>query len=417
MPGIPIATGSGIAAAGVGLNLLMQPNNIHVTVPAGATVKQVLLYYAGRFNFAIPGIDTVINVNGTDVAGTLIGGPTVILMNQFGTVHTATYRADITSLGVVGPGANVVTVGGLAFGFAEDGAGVLVIYDDGTTSNIQVRDGNDFAFLPFAPPGDTTVPQTFNFASSPVARTARLAMFFSSVVGSASEGGGPPVPRSTRIKVTVNGTTTQVDNVLASNDGQEWDTLNLDVDIPAGETNVTVQACSGPGPNNPASFTWHLATLSAPTACSGSISGKVFCDKDWDCRLDAGEPGLSGVKVTLKNSAGQMVCTTTDTNGCYRFDNLAAGQYWVKVPWWVGTKVVCGKALLDPRIGQCEQKTDVNFGFKGPKVSVGDDDDDGDGDGDDDDADGGDGDDDDDGDGGDGGDDDDGDGGSDDDDD
>ena len=62
---------------------------------------------------------------------------------------------------------------GLANNFSDSGAGVLVIFDEGPDSEIGVRDGNDNAFVNFAPPLDATVPQTFNFASSTSDRTGR----------------------------------------------------------------------------------------------------------------------------------------------------------------------------------------------------------------------------------------------------
>ena len=68
---IGTASGSGIVAAGAGLNT--QPGTISVDVPIGATVEQVLLYWTGQMATFVPGDDTII-VNGTQVIGTLIGG-------------------------------------------------------------------------------------------------------------------------------------------------------------------------------------------------------------------------------------------------------------------------------------------------------------------------------------------------------
>ena len=45
--GITIEAGSGIAAGGIGLDV--QPGDLTVDVPAGAVVKQVLLYWSGEF--------------------------------------------------------------------------------------------------------------------------------------------------------------------------------------------------------------------------------------------------------------------------------------------------------------------------------------------------------------------------------
>lgn len=63
------------------------------------------------------------------------------------------------------------------------------------------------------------------------------------------------------------GTEVYFDNYLDNNDGQEWDTLKLTVDIPAQATELTVQALSEDRILNggkPASFIWTAAALSIP---------------------------------------------------------------------------------------------------------------------------------------------------------
>ena len=245
-PSIAIADGSGIVAAGVGLEDVSPPNTpgraaINVTVPAGSTVAQVLLYWEGQnTNDTSVGIDTIDVAEtetgaATPVTGTLIGGPTLF----FGNAWSSTYRADITSLGVVSPGPNDVWVGGLDFGLVSNGAGILVIYDDGTTSDIQIRDGNDLAFIDFDPTLDTTVPQTFTFTAAPVDREATLSAFFSSVTGPASGGGDV---RPSVIRVEVGGVVTEAVDLLDSSDGNEWDTELVTFTIPAGASSLTIQA-------------------------------------------------------------------------------------------------------------------------------------------------------------------------------
>jgi len=263
-PSIAIAGGTGIVAAGTGL--AEQPGDINFNVPAGATVEQVLLYWEGQDRISLTGDDTII-VNSNTVTGTQIGGP---VFWDDGGVST-TYRADITGLGLVGPGANTLTVGGLDdFTNFANGAGVLVIIDDGSsTSNIEIRDGNDLAFIYWLPPKDTTAEQTFTFPASSEQRTGTISMLFSAVSGTNSSGGDF---RPTAIDITVGGITVTYDNLLDSLDGQEWDTVVLDVTIPAGETMVTVQALSvdnlGVG-GLPASMTWNAAALSVPLPGAG----------------------------------------------------------------------------------------------------------------------------------------------------
>jgi len=261
-PGIPIASGTGVVAGGTGM--VTQPGSISVDIPGN--VVQVLLYWEGQMATNVPGDDTI-DVDGNSVTGTLIGGQTFF----FSGAYSSAFRADITGLGLVGPGPNTLSVDGLAFTKVANGAGVLVIFDDGsTTTNIQVRDGVDLAFINFNEPRKSTIPQAFNFAPAAVDRTADLAMFFSSVSGSVSTGAFRP----SSIEVMVDGTTSLFSNQLDSNDGEEWDTVNADFLVPAGASMLTVQAFSrddfGDGQDPlAASFAWTAAALSLVTPPGG----------------------------------------------------------------------------------------------------------------------------------------------------
>ena len=65
----------------------------------------------------------------------------------------------------------------------------------------------------------------------------------------------------------------------------------------------------------------------------GSLSGRYFCDEDRD-GLDNDGPnnGVAGISVELldSNGVGTGITTTTDANGDYSFDGLAAGTYGVE---------------------------------------------------------------------------------------
>jgi hypothetical protein len=182
-PSIPIAQGSGLVAAGTGLHT--QPGTIQIDVPSGATVEQVLLYWEGQslFNTTLGDLgngDDAIAINGNAVTGNLIGGPAFYVNSSGGTrFQTTSFRADITNLGLVSPGSNTLTVDGLdnptSPETGNDGASVVVIFDDGTgTGLINVRDGNDYAFLLRNPPQEFTETQTFNFAPDSSDRQAEL---------------------------------------------------------------------------------------------------------------------------------------------------------------------------------------------------------------------------------------------------
>ena len=251
-PSIAIAPGTGYVAAGVGLRNA-QPGNININVPAGVTIEQVLVYWEGQMTTNVPG-DNSILVDGNPVVGTLIGGPTFF----FSPAYSSSFRADITALGLVVPGPNTIPIDGMNYDRRNNGAGILVIYDDGgDLAEIDIRDGVDLAYHAFPAPRDAVVPQTFNFAASPSNRIAECVIF----AGGVEDG----TTRPSSIEVTVGATTTTFSNLLFSLDGPEWDTLTLPVPVPAGETSVTIEIFSrddlGTG-HDPASFSWVCGAIS-----------------------------------------------------------------------------------------------------------------------------------------------------------
>ncbi len=134
-----------------------------------------------------------------------------------------------------------------------------------------LKDGSDRAFVNSTAPMDTTAPQLFTFEAAGVARSATLVLLFSDVSGRVS---GVSDLRPNRIAVWLGNDlggapTLTLDNALASNDGEEWDTLVVPVEIPAGETMLEVQALSEGEGGMPASFTWIAAGLSVPLPAAG----------------------------------------------------------------------------------------------------------------------------------------------------
>jgi hypothetical protein len=247
-PGIPIAAGSGIVIGGTGLTT--QPGTIDLNVPG--TVMQALLYWSGGDpTDPFEGDDTII-VNGGDVTGELIGGPTPF----YGSYQFLAFRADITPMVSTGP--NSFTIEGMDFdpaGNENNGAGLLVIYDDGTQADIAVRDGLDMAFFDFSPTLDATVPQTFNYTAAGNSRVANLVVFAGSVGAS----------RPNEIKVTIEGVDQSFFNEMSSTDGPLWDSISLPITIPAGADDLTVELISTES-RNPlgASMSWVTGALSVP---------------------------------------------------------------------------------------------------------------------------------------------------------
>ncbi len=269
---LPLATGTGYAMAGVGLTQF-QPGIINLNLPPGATVNQVLLYWEGQHSTANG--DNQIIVNENIVNGTLIGGPNYFFSDDNGTIpiYSSTYRADITSLNVVTAGSNAVSVENIGFDFANNGAGLFVVFTDGDflETNIQLVDGNDLAYRFFQSPRNAMANQTFTFLPSASERTANITMFFSSVRGLLSTGG---LIRPNQVVITVGEINHTFSDQLTSSDGQEWDTFSRTIPVPPGETQITIGAISGPGgdedPNTPeerpASFTWSALAMSLPNA-------------------------------------------------------------------------------------------------------------------------------------------------------
>lgn len=270
------ASATRAVAAGVGMTgFANTPNSFGVTVPAGALVKQVLLYWGGHYTDGFGSPDNAISVNGNAVTGTQIGGP-AYFFTFMGDEYFTTYRSDITALGLVGPGATSLTISDMSFGSvqgakANDGAGVLVLYTDPADpagSSVALRDGTDLAYSGFPDPRRTTVPQTFSFAPSLAARTANLASMAGSVTDFSAQYGYRP--NQLRVTFDLGGLgDVTIDNPYQSNQGLEWDAVNIDVLVPAGATQLTVQALSG-GPNpggglaNDASFSWNATAVSIP---------------------------------------------------------------------------------------------------------------------------------------------------------
>ncbi|MCK5281687.1 MAG: hypothetical protein KAK04_24215 [Cyclobacteriaceae bacterium] len=300
VPSIKISDGSGIVASGTGL--LSQPGIINIGVPNDAEIKQVLLYWNGFHTNGNE--DNTIIVEGINVRGKLIG------VRPSTTIESSVYRVDITRLKLINAGSNNLEIEGLDFDVVNNGAGIIVIFDNGPDKDIQIRDGEDWVYINSNTDIlRTTVAQTFTFEPANVVRTADLSMSFSSVSGSMSSGGFRP----SAIEVIVDGVTTELNNLLDSNDGDEWDTLSHSVTIPPGATEVKVQAFSENRvliEGTPASFVWITAALSLSPPVNGRMTGggsifndnnmendrvthgfEIHCDKSEPNNLEVNWPG------------------------------------------------------------------------------------------------------------------------------
>ena len=113
---------------------------------------------------------------------------------------------------------------------------------------------------------------------------------------------------------------------------------------------------------------------------TASLGDRIWYDTDGDGVQDAGEPGLQGATVELLNSGGTVIATTTaGTDGIYKFSNLAAGNYTVRVTSLPITGVAPtydfdGTASANTAavtLAGGASRTDVDFGYRGTR-SLGD---------------------------------------------
>jgi len=322
---ITIAAGTGFVEGGVGM-VDTDTGTLDITVPDGAVVEQVLLYWMGGTT-ADDGDDSIM-VDGNPVTGDLIGGPT----NFFGDYDFRAYRADVTGEGWVVPGANSFEITGVDFTFdpgaldENNGVGMIVVYDAGTGADLQLFDGLDMAFFEFSPTLDATMPVDFDFLAEPADRVGQFVVLAGSV----------GVNRPNMIQVTTSAGVQQFDNPLGSMDGLLFDSITLDVNIPAGVTELTAQLFSivSEDPLG-ASLGWMASGLSVPTTppplyCIGDY---VWYDEDCNGCQDDGEIGVEGVEVMLYAGcpAGEMITSVMTTkDGYYEFCKLMPGDYSVQ---------------------------------------------------------------------------------------
>ena len=328
-PSLVVAQGSGLSHGGASL-VGVTAADLTVAVPQGAAVRQVLLYWAGGTT-AEAG-DDEISLDGVSVRGELIGGPTWFYTYQEQPYRFSAYRADITALGLVQPGVNTLTVADFAFTTAavdeNDGASVVVIWDDGAPATIAVRDGLDMAYFGFNGVLNGTEPQVFAVEPAPAARLADLVILAASV----------GLERPNRVLVTTAAGVQAFDDPLGDPADGQWDSRTLPVLIPAGVDRLTVQLVSTDSEQpRGASLGWVCAALAAPPAGGGpqpwTIAGTVFDDTNRNQRQDANEVGLPGVTIDLRpptGAAGPALSLLSGPDGRYQFA-VPAGTWEVAV--------------------------------------------------------------------------------------
>ncbi len=68
---------------------------------------------------------------------------------------------------------------------------------------------------------------------------------------------------------------------------------------------------------------------------TSNISGSIFLDGNQNLKYDTNEIYAGGIKVYLKDEAGNIInTTTTDQNGFYKFTNIKPNKYYVEAEKW-----------------------------------------------------------------------------------
>lgn len=300
-PSIAIAPGTGVVTAGLGL--VHGPGTLSVSIPG--PIQQVILYWAGEELYPPPSPAPTPADHAIVIADELVSSPLVVDDGiQIGSATPLpqrtyyTYRRDITEayVALTNNGVDPLYLELTTFGEGNSGAGLVIVYGDQPAefNPIEIFDGSDIAYRKMKDKpgyevyGATTEPVFHFFTPSDTARTADLSLMFASVAGDAS-GVGDDRPNAIYLW-NENGDLpgTPLVNMLDSNDGEEWDTLHLNVPIEPGTEWIGVQPVSidlndpNLGEENelvgkPASLNWINSTfvITPPEEECGDCEGKV----------------------------------------------------------------------------------------------------------------------------------------------
>jgi hypothetical protein len=108
------------------------------------------------------------------------------------------------------------------------------------------------------------------------------------------------------------------------------DNDNNGINIAGASRSLSVTLAAGTEPTTDGDDANGNLTVDFGMFKTASLGDFVWVDGNQNGVQDAGEPGLTGVTVTLKNAAGTVVgTTTTSATGAYSFTGLAIGTYTV----------------------------------------------------------------------------------------
>ncbi len=257
------------------------------------------------------------------------------------------------------PGTTVVSysAGALAPGYAPNSD---LDAGDPTRASVELVNGSDVRTVDFGVVGTASV-------------TGRV---WNDTDNDGVEDAGETGIGGVTVVVTWNGPAGPIVIEVTTDANGDWTLGN----VPAGEYTAVVRTSTVPpglvastpasaSVTVPAGGTGNVVHGFTPT---GSIGDRVWNDFDRNGVQDPGEPGVPGVRISVRNEAGTVVATVvTDVNGNYTFDDLPPGRYTVVVDTSTvpaGTQIsadpdgaIDGNATVT--VGPGEDITTVDFGI------------------------------------------------------
>jgi len=363
------ADGRNVALAGTGLAL--QPAILAVNVPVtdAGDIIDARLRWTGRASNPT-GDDTIV-VNGVEHTGNLLASYSV------GGDLPWVFFYELDASGIVGPGNNILFVSGVNLDDSgpsrPSGIGAFVTYADPLSpwTVVQVLDPREFVHSG-SPGFETGSVWSVPVGAAADPRWARFVLFAGDCQLASSDeiwwetgtGAAPP---------TLAGIAQNMESgQLRAAQGDRMDVYVKDLEVPAGHSRFDYQLVSPSGDGDEIlHFLGALCIEGGAAACVGSISGSVWHDADGDGIRDAGDDGMGGVPVRLRDAGGALVASAdTDADGSFSFDDLCAGMYDVEVDDAAMAGYVpstCGTASCSPQVVELAADdgsvTDLSFGW------------------------------------------------------
>jgi hypothetical protein len=260
--GFKIPDNTSFVSAGVGTRL-RETETISVSIPKGASVKKIYLYWARKSppdNLASPEIE----VNSKVYSGKKVGGPIKVKGSNVPKEAGVTYRTDLTKSINIAPNATTLSIkvkDSPPKPTKAEGASLLVFYTmKGKKVDVSMYEGADWAWPKSTAKNKKqqkalrqTDPVTFTFDPSKSKRKAKLLL----LIGDVGKG-------ESTLKIAVGDKVKKIadPSPFSHKQGQQWDNYERTITIPAGVDHIVVYPIAGP--TKATSLLWSLAGFSIP---------------------------------------------------------------------------------------------------------------------------------------------------------